>query len=283
MSAFPSISGLYATRPVRVPLQLDFPDWFVPVTAAIIATLLVTVLLLTVGHSLVRARTRRRRDAVRGDLRSGLLDRLYGPDDQAWATWVDSLSARERSVLEELLDQYLRELDGADAGRLIGLGTALGIDDRARRRLETGGLHARLDALAWLALLRDAPDVATLEAHCTGTPRERAAATRALYESKCENIASVGVDLLLGDSPGAFSVFGIDTLYRVAETDPAPLFARAAADYRDWEPALQEQVLLVSRRLNTVVGGADLSWVLELTVSPEERTRIEAIRAPSSI
>jgi hypothetical protein len=259
------------------PLRIDFPDWFAPATAVVIASLLLSVLLLTLGYSLRRARKRRRREALRGDLRGDLLDRLYGPDDPAWAAWVDTLSTRERSVLEELLEEYLRELDGADARRLTGLGSALGIDDRARRRLESGDSYARLDALTWLALLRDAPDVATLQAHCTATPRERAAATRALYVSERENVASVGVDLLLGDSPGAFSVFGIDTLYRVAKNDPGPLFARAAADYRGWDPALQAQVLLVCRELNTVVGDADLSWVLALTASPAERTRVEAV------
>ncbi len=279
MSGTPSAAG---TLPAAVsnlpPRRIDFPNWFAPATAVVIVSLLLSVLLLTVGYSLFRAHKRRRREALRGDLRGGLLDRLYGPDDPAWEAWVDTLSARERSVLEELLEEYLRELDGADVRRLAGLGVALGIGDRARRRLESGDPYARLDALTWLALLRDAPDVATLQAHCTATPRERAAATRTLYVSERENVASVGVDLLLGDSPGAFSVFGIDTLYRVAETDPGPLFARAAADYDDWDPVLQAQVLLVCRELNTVVGDADLSWVLDLTASPAERTRIEAIR-----
>ena len=271
--------ALSAFVPELMILQIDVPDWFAPTAAVVIASLLLSVLALTVGYSLFRARRRRRRDAVRENLREGLLERLYGADDPSWVAWADTLSDRERSVLEELLDAYLRELDGADARRLTGLGAALGIGDRARRRLESDDSSARLDALTWLALLRDAPDVSTLAAHCTGSPRERAAATRALYVSEHEDIASVGVDLLLNDSPDAFSVFGIDTLYRVAESNPGPLFERAASDYDDWDPALQAQVLLVCRRLNTVVGDADLSWVLDLTASPAERTRIEAIRA----
>ncbi len=264
--------------PAPTSLRIDLPDQFAPVVAVIIGVLLLSVLFLTVGLSLLRTRDRRRREAVYEDLRGGLLERLYSPDNPAWAEWVDSLSERERSVLEDLLEEYLRELEGADVERLRGLGPALGITDRARTRLESGGVYDRLDALTWLALLRDAPDVSALRRHCTGTPRERAAATRALYVTGHEDLASAGVDLLLGESPEAFSVFGIDTLYRVAETDPGPLFARAAADYREWDPALQAQVLLVSRRLNTVVGDADLSWILDLTASPAERTRIEAIR-----
>lgn len=258
--------------------QIDFPDLFAPVVAAIIGSLVLSVLFLTVGLSLVRARNRRRREAVREHLRGGLLERLYDPGDPGWAEWVDSLSERERFVLENLLEEYLRELEGADVERLRGLGPALGINDRARTRLESGDAYARLDALTWFALLGDAPSVSTLERHCTGTSRERAAATRALYVTDRENVATVGVDLLLSDSPEPFSVFGVDTLYRVAETDPGPLFARTVADYRKWDPALQAQVLLVARRLNTVVGDADLSWIIDLAASPVERTRIEAIR-----
>lgn len=259
-------------------LRIDLPDQFAPVAAVIIGVLLLSVLSLTVGLSLFQVRGRRRREAVREDLRGGLLERLYSPDDPGWAEWVDSLSRRERSVLEDLLEEYLRELEGADVERLRGLGPALGITDRARTRLTSGDAYDRLDALTWLALLRDAPDVSDLKRHCTGSARERAAATRALYVTGDEDIASAGVDLLLGESPEPFSVFGIDTLYRVAEADPRPLFDRAAADYREWDPALQAQVLLVTRQLNTVVGDADLSWILDLTASPVERTRIEAIR-----
>jgi hypothetical protein len=258
--------------------QIDLPNLFAPLVATIMGCLLLSVLCLTVGLSLVRARNRRRRESVRERLRGGLLERLYGPENPGWAEWVDSLSERERFVLENLLEEYLRELEGADMERLRGLGPALGINDRARTRLESGDAFTRLNALTWLALLGDAPDVSILEKHCTGTARERAAATRALYVTDRENVATVGVDLLLGDSPEPFSVFGIDTLYRVAETDPGPLFARAVADYREWDPALQAQVLLVTRRLNTVVGDADLSWIVDLAASPAERTRIEAIR-----
>ncbi|MFB6227790.1 MAG: hypothetical protein ABEH88_04275 [Halobacteriales archaeon] len=72
-------------------LRIDLPDLFAPVVAVVIGILLLSVLSLTVGLSLFRTRRRRGRDAVREDLRAGLLDRLYGPDDPAWAAWVDSL------------------------------------------------------------------------------------------------------------------------------------------------------------------------------------------------
>ena len=127
--------------------------------------------------------------------------------------------------------------------------------------------------------MRDVPDRELLETHCRGTPRERAAAARVLYLGDAEDLSSTGVDLLLEDDPGAFSVFGIDTLYRVAEADPSVLFERAAADFDEWAPALQQQVLLATRHLHTVVGDSDLSWTVRALDSPVERVRVAAWRA----
>lgn len=256
----------------------ELPFIVVSVTGIVLVALLIAVILLTVGRSIQRYWHRKRRNAGREELRSELLEKLYDPGDPDWDGWVETLSERECAVLESLLENFLRELDGDDAKLLEDLGAALGINDRARRKLETGDEYERLDALTWLALLKDPPDEELLEKYCTGTARERAAAARVLYASDYPGIAEFGVDLMLRDLDGAFSVFGIDTLYRVAETDPSPLFRRAAADYEDWDPALQQQVLLVTRHSQTVVGSADVSWVVDLLSSPEERTRIEAAR-----
>lgn len=273
----PRIAEFFFPTTVTVPLEL--PETAVTVAALVLGALLVSVASLTVGRSVYRAWRQRRRDAVREPLRDGLLERLYGPGDPQWQQWVDSLSRRERSVLESLLDEYLRELDGKDASTLAGLGAALGIDERAHRLVREGDRYERLRALTWLALLRDPPDISVLRQHCTGTPRERAAATRVLYQAGHPDIASLGVALLLYESTEPFSVFGIDTLYRVAEADPTDLFAHADATAGTWDPALRQQVLLVCRYLNTVVGAAELTWVVEALTAPEERTRVEAARA----
>lgn len=254
-----------------------FPLAFV--AAAVLAAMLGLLALVTVGRSLLRDRHERRRTAVRGDLRAGLLERVYARENPDWQGWVGGLSGLEREVLERLLEEYLRELDGSDAATLAALGRALGLDDRARRDLETGDMYDRLAALTWLALLRDPPDSSVLERQCTGTARERAAAARVLYASDHPDTATTGVQLLLGEQTGSFSVFGIDTLYQVLEADPTPLFDRAASAATDWDPALQAQVLLVTREVSTVTGGADLTWMLDLLSSPAERTRVEAARA----
>jgi len=258
---------------------LPVPSFSLTLAAVILISLLAAVALVTVGYSVWAARRQRRRTEIRADLRGALLDRLYGRDEPAWGEWTAALSATERDELESLLDVYLRELDGRDAARLAGLGAALGIDKRARRDIAVGGYWERIHALVWLALLRDAPDRELLETHCTETPRERAAAARVLYAADAPDLATTGVDLLLRDDPSSFSVFGIDTLYRVGEADPGPLFERAAADFDAWEPALQQQVLLVARHLHTVIGGADLSWVVGALSSPEPRVRAAAWRA----
>lgn len=261
-----------------IPQSPALPFLVVSIMAIVLIGLLISVILLTMGRSIQQYWHRKRTNAVRDELRTGLLERLYDTGDPGWDDWVETLSERECIVLESLLETFLRELDGDDAELLGDLGSALGINDRARMKLKKGDEYERLNALTWLALLKDPPDGELLEKYCTGTPRERAAAARVLYVSDHPAIASLGVDLMLRDLDGAFSVFGIDTLYRVAEADPSPLFRRAAADYEDWNPALQQQVLLVTRHVQTVVGSADLSWVVDLLSSPEERTRIEAAR-----
>lgn len=254
------------------------PAWLVIGAAIVLGSLLTATIVLTVGYSVGKSIQRRRRDSVREELRVDILDRVYGPDDPEWESWVAELSKLERSVVEALLDEYLRELRGSDAEPLFGLGDALGIPERSRRRLESGGYYERLHALTWLALLQDPPAVSELERHCSGTPRERAAAVRVLYASNHTDLGPDGTRILLNNTTTGFSVFGIDTLYRVAESNPTPVFERAASDWDAWDPALLQQALLVTRHVNTVVGGADLSWVVDAQSSPEARTRIEATR-----
>jgi len=263
-------------NPAVLPFQITVPSEVLAAAATVLVSALVAVVIVTVGYSLRTARTTRRRTATRETVRGELLDRQYGRDDPAWESWVESLSARERDEVESVLAVYLRELEGRDARRLAGLGEALGIDERSRRDIANGDYWDRLHALTWLALLRDPPDRELLETHCRGTPRERAAAARVLYASDAPDLATTGVNLLLDEDPAAFSVFGIDTLYRVAEGDPAPFFERAAADFDDWDPALQQQVLLATRHLHTVVGSADLSWAVRALSSPQERVRASA-------
>ncbi|MXR40191.1 HEAT repeat domain-containing protein [Halobaculum sp. WSA2] len=242
----------------------------------VIGSLLVAVFVLTVAVSGYEAWLRRRREAVRDDVRSGLLDRLYDPDEPGWEAWVEGMNGPERHVATDLLDEYLRTLEGADADRLRGLGDALGIGERSRGRLDARDEYARLRALGWLTLLRDVPESVAAGEHDPATPRERAAVARLLYETDPEAYADRAVDVLLADAREPFPAFGTDTLYRLATTDPTAVVERAAADYGRWSPDLLAQVLVVCRAVETGLAGADLSWIVALLEHEAEAVRVEA-------
>ena len=265
---------------VSVPLQTGsiggVGERLVLWTGVVIGSLLIAVFVLTVGVSVYEARLRRRREAVRDDVRAGLLDRLYDPDEPGWETWAEGMSGPERTVAEELLDEYLRTLEGTDAERLRGLGTALGIGDRSRGRLDARDEYARLRALGWLTLLRDVPDAVAAGEYDAATPRERAAVARLLYETDPEAYAERAVDVLLADAGEAFPAFGTDTLYRLATTEPTAVVEHAADNYDRWSPGLLAQVLVVCRAVETGLAGADLSWIVALLEHEAETVRVEA-------
>ncbi|MEF8786390.1 MAG: HEAT repeat domain-containing protein [Haloarculaceae archaeon] len=236
---------------------------------------------LTIGLSVYRSVVDTRRERVRDSLQSEILDRLFAEGEPGWESWVAALSGTERTVVESLLDEYLRELDGQDADRLRGLGMALGIPERARKRLEQGGEYARLGALTWLTLLREsAPyEAAAFEPR---TPRERAATVTLLQETGELPDAETGIGLLLDGSDEQFSVFGQDTLYRVARTDPEPMMERAREHYRTWPEPLLAQVLAVCAHLEASVGAADLSWLTAALETDNEAIRAAAAEAIES-
>ncbi len=261
-----------------IALQIGVSKRAVLIAALLLVLLLSIELIWTMKYSVVRYFQRKLEDRIKQPLREELLTRLYRPSDPEWDQWVESLSGHERPVLESLLDDYLRELEGADAERLTDLGTALGITAQAHRDLKQGSYNDRLHALTWLALLRDAPAIDVLKQHCMDTPRERAAAVRVLDECDYPENETIGVDLLLSDDPDPFSIFGVDTLYKAAEKDPSHLFNRAAEDFTTWEPQLQQQVLLACRHLRTLLGDANVFWLAEALDSPAEQTRVEAAK-----
>ncbi len=253
----------------------------VTVLAVVIGVSLVVMLCLTLGLSLYRSVKRRRRATVRDDLQDGLLERTFAPDPD-WSEWVATLSATEREVLESLLDEYLRELDGAAVETLRALGDELGIPARAQRRLEGRGEYARLAALTWLTLL-ERPDRLRRAEFSPRTPRERAAVTRLRYESDDLEMPAEGVSLLLEGATAQFTVFGQDTLYRVATDEPGALFAVAAENYRAWSEPLLTQVLVVCRHLGTSVTSEDLSWLTATLEHDSEAVRAAAVRALGNV
>jgi hypothetical protein len=230
------------------------------VLAVVLGSGLVVMASLTLGQSLVRSYRDARQAEVRDDLQDRLLDGMFD-DETDWSDWAEGLSSVERAVLEELLDEYIRELDGRNVERLRALGGELGIPDRSMERLGSPRVYDRLGALTWLALL-GRPD--RLTGFTPGTVRERAAVARLRHESGDLEDATEGLTLLLDETTVQFSVFGQDTLYRIAIEEPAALFQIAADNYRSWPTPLLVQVLVVCRHVGSNVSTEDLSWLTPL-------------------
>lgn len=258
-----------------VPLTVIF------VFIALVVGLLLAVLFhLTIGLSVYRSVKKSRRDRVRPELRTELLDRLFA-ETPGWNEWVDGLTAVEREVVESLLDEHLRELEGSDAETLRELGDALGIPERAARRLDTGNEYVHLDALTWLTLLHR-PEPYLESSFEPETPRERAAVVTLLQRTNCLPDAATGISILLDDIDAQFTVFGQDTLYRVARTDPEPLFRSASEAYSEWPEPLLTQVLAICAHLETSVREGESAWLVAVLETGNEATRAAGADALAS-
>jgi hypothetical protein len=257
-------------------LGYDVPTVVIFVTTALVVALaLATALFLTMGLSVYRSVRDTQRERVRPALQDELLDRLFA-DEPDWESWVSGLSRTERTVVTSLLDEYLRELDGGDADRLRGLGDALGIPQQAKRWLESGTEYSRLDALTWLTLLQRSEPYLESDFE-PRTPRERAATVTLLETTDRLPDSETGVSILLDGVDEQFTVFGQDTLYRVAQDDPEPLLRTASREYDEWPEPLLAQVLAVCGHLETSIRDGNLEW---LTAALE--TQNEAIRAAAA-
>jgi len=237
----------------------------------LIGTGLVALASLTLGLSVLRGVKNRRRARVRGELQDEMLDRLFDPETD-WSEWVEGLSGVEREVTEDLLEEYIRELDGETVETLRRLGAELGIPDRSAHRLTSRREYRRLYALTWLALLGQTERLRTVPFQ-PETDRERAAVARMRRESDDFEDTAEGLGLLLDEKTTRLSVFGQDTLYQVALADPGTLFELVRESYQTWSTPLLVQVLVVCRHVGTNVSTEDLSWLITLLEHDDETVR----------
>lgn len=249
--------------------------------ALVIGLALAVLFWLTVGLSVYRSVHDTRQERVRDDLQSRLLDGVFSEDPE-WDSWVRTLSGVERDVLEDLLDEYLRELDGENVARLQELGDALGIPDRSKRRLGASGEYNRLYALTWLALL-GRPEKLHEADFTPETPRERASVARLRYETDDLDSPAEGVSVMLNGATSQFSIFGQDTLYRIATDDPAALFREAQEQHQSWSQPLLVQVLSVCQHIGTNVTTEDLSWLVGALEHDVPAVRSAAARALGNV
>lgn len=239
--------------------------------ALVVGLLLAVSFYLTIGLSVYLSVKKSRRDRVRPDLRTELLDRLFA-ETPRWNEWVEGLTAVEREVVESLLDEHLRELEGSDAETLRELGDALGIPERAARRLDMGNEYMHLHALTWLTLLHR-PEPYLESPFEPETPRERAAVVTLLEQTDRLPDAATGISILLDDINAQFTVFGQDTLYRVAQMDPKPLLRSASEAYDKWPEPLLTQVLAICAHLETSVRDGEFAWLIAALETENETTR----------
>lgn len=248
--------------------------------ALVVGLLLAVSFYLTIGLSIYRSVKKSRRDRVRADLQTELLDRLFA-ENPSWSEWVEGLTAVEREVVESLLDEHLRELNGGEAETLRELGDALGIPERASRRLDTGSEYAHLHTLTWLTLLHR-PEPYLESSFEPETPRERAAVVALLQRTDSLPDETTGISILLDDIDSEFTVFGQDTLYRVARMDPEPLLRSATDAYDEWPESLLGQVLAVCAHLETSVREGEFAWLIAVLETGNEATRAAAAEALAS-
>ncbi len=245
--------------------------------ALVLGLALAVSLYLSVGWSVYRSVERTRREGVRDDVETALLDRLFAPDPK-WEAWAAGLSAVERDVAETLLDEYLRTIEGQDAERLRELGDALGLPERAGRMLASGETYEVLQALTWLTLL-ERHEVYEASAFEPQTTRERAAVARLRAESDGTATTRELLSLLFAGADSPFSVFGQDTLYQVANEEPPVLLELAADRYQEWPKTLLVQVLAVCQHIDTTSKPGPLAWLIAALEHDDEGVRVAAARA----
>ena len=241
------------------------------VLGVVIGTALVVLAALTLGLSVVRAVRDSRRAQVRGELQDEMVDRLFDPETE-WSDWVEGLSDVEREVAENLLEEYVRELDGETVETLRRLGEELGIPDRSTERLHSRREYRRLYALTWLALL-GRPDRLRTATFQPETDRERAAVARMRHESDDLEDTAEGLELLLDGTTTQLSVFGQDTLYQITLAEPTALFELTGDSYRGWSTPLLVQVLMICQHVGSNVSTEDLSWLTALLEHEDETVR----------
>lgn len=218
----------------------------------------------------------RRRAETKETVKQQMFERLEGEDD--WEVWCEGFSRAEKGAAKRLLADYLRQVKGKEQTELRRVGKALGIEDRAAKRIGSRRKYARIDGLTWLTLLGG--HVSTYEVVEAATDREtRAAAGRYLHESGNDRTATH----VVLDTESPLSVFGMDTLYRANRTNSRPIHGWAMGESENWETELLIQVLTVVRHTEPTIDERSLEWIYPLLGHEKSAVRAAAVRALNSV
>lgn len=233
----------------------------------------------TVGLSYYKQRAETHRQHARQRVRAQLFDNQRA-ENPNWGTWITGLSGLERRELEDLLEQYLRMLDGSERQLYHDLALAVGMGDRAAAQLDRSATVPRLRALARLSLLSYPLDRQRLFETCLDTRRTREAAARLVAERPAEfdNPGTVGTVLLLWEADRSLTPYGQETLYDLTNGRPAPLLIRAQRDVTEWSPELLGAVCSVLEHSHPSGTDHQFEWVFPLFEADNPRVRAAAIK-----
>lgn len=278
VAAGPVLAGT-ATRRIDILLRILFdPLVFALVLGGILALFLFSLEIVTLLYTWIQEHQERYRDQLRPTIREEMLVRLVA-DAPDWETWAEGLSTVEKRVARDVLDTYLRQLQGRERARLEQAGEALGIPDQSVTMIREGDRHQRLRALVWLSLLEYPVDPDMLWNHCRDDPTVRAAAARVLYTTESDDAAAIGTRLLLAETSRQMTSFGMDTLYRLHRDEPDTLFEYASEEVDGWSEAVTVQVLAVVRKFTTLSEDTPTAWLLSLATHDSPAIRAATARA----
>ena len=235
-------------------------ELLVDIGAVVGVTLLVSLLIVGVsslGLAFATTRQKQRLEASRRSIPDDFDARL-DEENADWDSWASNLSGADRAVLYDEIDRQIRERSNHELHQIPVLleGLEMGLEhlDRLDR-------PDRLRVLRWLTILKIPVESDRLFEVISDDPDERAAATRLLLVTDRSAARSIGPDLLLTGK--ALTVYGMDTLYRLFESDPTILFSTASRNAHRWNADLIIQVLGVIHRCERTEE-APLRWVIEL-------------------
>ena len=270
-------------------------DAHLPLELVIWAGIVVLALLLasgalTLGKSISEYYADRRREAVEETVRTQLYERLDAEDPRDPGTdgeseragqpdlesWIASLSKTDRIVLESQLRDLVGVISGSDRDRLVDIAELLGLREEAVAAIESGNRQERLRGLSTILAFDWTVESGWLAGSLEDSRAEREAAIRLLAIQPTEDDRWLGTDLAFAGEQ--LSIYGVDSLFRLVRTDPAPLLHHL--DRGEIEDAeLLAQALLVVGHAEPTTDDPPVEGLVHLLDHDRGHVRAEACRA----
>ncbi len=246
--------------------------------ALILSTLLFSAFILTFGRSVQLAWRRKRRKKMEAQVKSQILSGLASGGSE-WNSLTSTKSRVKRVVIRSQVEHLLRNFAGEYRIRLQNLCKEAGFIPDAANTLQSADEFEKLDILNLYTLLGQPIDPDLLKQNCVGSSRLRSASARLLFESDHPEACKAGFEILFYRTDDSLSTFGLDTAFRLFESDPAWLLDKVDQDLIDWNNSLVIQILLIFTETSHRLSSDDLSWIYHLLDHENPRIRSVAVSA----